>query len=89
MIIRNSATGFQLSTTTNDEGFYAFPTLDVGTYELEIAFPGFKPYKRTGLVIDVNTKLEVDVPLEVGEQSQQVTVSDTGVARRNGKQPDG
>jgi len=79
LIIRNSATGVQQNTTTNDEGFYAFPTLDVGTYELDIVFRGFKPYRRTGLVIDVGTKLEVDVPLELGEQSQQVTVSDTGL----------
>lgn len=79
VIIRNSATGVQLSTSTNDEGFYAFPTLDVGSYELEIVFPGFKPYKRTGLVVDVGTKLEADVPLEVGQQSQQVTVSDSGL----------
>ena len=77
--IRKLATGIQLSANTNDEGFYAFPTLDVGAYEIEIVFPGFKPYKRTGLVIDVGTKLEVDVHLEVGEQSQQVTVSDTGL----------
>ena len=79
VIVRNQATGFQQTATTNDEGFYAFPALDVGAYEIDITFPGFKPYKRTGLVIDVGTKLEVDVPLEVGEQSQQITVSDTGV----------
>src|ERR1700728_1278130 len=79
VIIRNLATGVQQNATTNDEGFYAFPTLDVGSYEIAIVFPGFKPYKRTGLVIDVGTKLEVDVPLELGEQSQQVTVSDTGL----------
>src|SRR5580698_3459617 len=79
VIIRNLATGIQLNATTNDEGFYAFPTLDVGSYEIAIVFPGFKPYTRTGLVIDVGTKLEVNVPLEVGEQSQQVTVSDTGL----------
>ena len=77
--IRNSATGVQQSATTNDQGFYAFPTLDVGTYEIEIDFSGFKPYKRTGLMIDVGTRLEVDVPLEIGEQSQVVTVSDTGL----------
>jgi len=79
VIIRNLATGIQLNATTNDEGLYAFPSLDVGSYEIAIVFPGFKPYKRTGLVIDVGTKLEVNVPLEVGEQSQQVTVSDTGL----------
>jgi Carboxypeptidase regulatory-like domain len=76
---RNAATGVQQATQTNSDGFYAFPTLGVGTYEIEVTAPGFKPYKRTGLVIDVGALLQVDVPLEVGEQSQQVTVSDTGL----------
>jgi len=75
--IRNSAAGIQQTTTTNDEGFYAFPSLTVGTYEINVVFPGFKPYKRIGIVIDVGTKYGVDVPLQVGEQSEQVTVSDT------------
>jgi hypothetical protein len=75
--IRNTAAGIQQSTTTNDEGFYAFPSLSIGTYEIDVVFPGFKPYKRVGIVIDVGTKYDVDVPLQIGEQSEQVTVSDT------------
>ena len=77
--LRNSSTGIQQTTTTNDAGFYAFPTLEVGNYELDISFSGFKPYKLTGLTIDVGTKLQEDVSLEVGEQSEQVTVNDTAV----------
>ena len=49
------------------KGSYAFPTLPVGTYELDTFRPGFKPYKRTGLVIDINTKLQIDITLEVGD----------------------
>jgi hypothetical protein len=79
VIIRNLATGFQQSATTNDEGFYAFPTLDVGTYEIDITFPGFKPYKRTGLTVDVNTKLEVDADLQVGAATEQIVVHENAV----------
>ena len=79
LICRNVETGAQQNATTNAEGIYAFPTLPVGHYELETFRPGFKPYKRTGLTIDVNTKLQVDITMQMGEQSEQVTVSESAV----------
>ena len=79
IICRNVETGVQQNATTNAEGIYAFPILPVGHYELETFRPGFKPYKRTGLTIDVNTKLQVDITLEVGAQSEQITVSESAV----------
>ena len=79
IIARNVDTGVQQTVNTNTEGFFAFTALPVGHYEIETFRPGFKPYKRTGLVIDVGTALQVDLTLEMGEQSQQVTVTDTGI----------
>ena len=79
IICRNVETGVQQNATTNAEGIYAFPILPVGHYELETFRPGFKPYKRTGLTIDVNTKLQVDIAMQMGEQSEQVTVSESAV----------
>ena len=79
IICRNIETAVQLTAVTNAEGFYALTTLPVGHYEIETFRPGFKPYKRTGLMIDVGTKLQVDINLEVGAQSEQVTVSDTAI----------
>jgi hypothetical protein len=79
VIVRNVDKGVERTVKTNQEGFYSFPALQVGQYELEISALEFKPYKRTGLVIDVNTKLQADVTLEIGGQTEQITVSDTGV----------
>jgi Carboxypeptidase regulatory-like domain len=79
VIARNVDTGVQQNATSNADGFYAFTTLPVGRYEIETFRPGFKPYKRSGLTIDVGTKLEIDITLELGEQSEQITVSDTGI----------
>ena len=78
-ILRNSDTGIEGTSSTNDDGFYVFTAVPVGRYEIEVSHSGFKPYKRTGLVIDVDTALEVDIQLEVGERSDQVTVLDTAV----------
>ncbi len=75
----NLDTTIQQTTKTNVDGFYAFKALPVGRYEIEILREGFKPYKRTGLVIDVNAELRVDISLTMGEQSEEVVVSDTAV----------
>jgi hypothetical protein len=77
--IRNVDTSVPQKVNTNADGYYVFPTLPVGRYEIEITSDGFKPYKRTGLVIDVNTKLLADVTLEVGERSEQILVSESAV----------
>jgi hypothetical protein len=74
--VNNTATGVVQTTQTNSEGFYAFPSLAVGQYEVNVSPTGFRPYKRTGLTVDVNTKLQVDIELQVGELSEQVIVTE-------------
>ena len=75
----NLDTTVQQTTKTNTNGFYTFTTLPVGRYEIEIIREGFKPYKRTGLIVDVNAALREDISLTMGEQSEEVVVSDTAV----------
>ena len=70
----NVDTGLKQRVTTSGQGFYSFPDLPVGRYNLAIEKTGFKPYQRTGIIIDANSALIVDVVLEVGEQTQAVTV---------------
>ena len=65
VVVRNVDTGVGRTASTNSDGFFAFNAIPVGHYEMEISHAGFKPYKRTGLVIDVDTALKVDVPLEI------------------------
>ena len=67
------------TTKTNANGFYNFTALPVGRYEIEVLREGFNPYKRTGLVIDVNSQLRADVSLSMGGQLEEVVVSDTAV----------
>src|ERR1700688_2296540 len=75
----NLDTTVQQTTKTNANGFYNFTALPVGRYEIEILREGFEPYKRTGLVIDVNSQLRADITLSMGAQSEEVVVSDTSV----------
>src|SRR5271155_349827 len=75
----NSATSVLQSATADGRGSYTFPVLPVGSYVLEVNQPGFKPYRRTGIVLDTNSALLLDVVLQVGEKTDIVTVSDSAV----------
>src|ERR1700693_630083 len=67
------------TTKTNTNGIYNFTALPVGRYEIEVIHEGFEPYKRTGLVIDINSQLRADVSMSMGGQSEEVVVSATSV----------
>jgi hypothetical protein len=75
----NTGTGVQQATTTDDRGSYSFLSLPVGRYDVEVTRGGFKPYRRTDVVLDVNSTLVVDAALEIGEKTDTVTVSESAV----------
>jgi hypothetical protein len=72
-------TGIKTESKTDSAGFYSFPSLPVGHYELEVKASGFRDFKQTGLILDVNTALTIDIPLELGPASQEVTVNAAAV----------
>jgi hypothetical protein len=71
----NVETGVTTVQTTNAQGFYSFQSLSLGTYSINAQQSGFKAYTQTGLVLDVNSALVVDVKLQVGQRSENVEVS--------------
>jgi|HubBroStandDraft_5_1064220.scaffolds.fasta_scaffold01061_6 hypothetical protein len=74
--ITNSDTGVRQTLTSDDNGAYSFLNVQVGRYILEVSADGFRPYQRTGIVIDANSALTIDAVLEVGGLSDAVTVVD-------------
>jgi hypothetical protein len=79
VVALNTGTGIKRTVSTNAEGFYLFEALPLGIYEVEVNKAGFKRYRETGLVVNVNSALVVDARLEVGEIRQQVRVSSAAV----------
>ncbi len=61
-------------------GFYSFPTLAVGRYDLRIEADGFKTQEKQNLAVDADADLRVDALLEVGRRSDAVTVTATDSA---------
>jgi hypothetical protein len=70
----NTALRSQYTAVSNAQGFYSFPALPVGHYDVTLEASGFKTQKRANLVIDTDAALKLDATLAIGEHSEQVTV---------------
>src|SRR5512135_662791 len=71
----------QLTTVTNAEGNYFFAGLGSGTYDLTISASGFKKFQARGVRLEVAEKARVDVTLEVGAVTSEITVAGPTVAQ--------
>src|ERR1700684_1908030 len=74
----NTALKSEYKAVSNGQGFYSFPTLPVGHYDLSIEGAGFKTHKKTNLTINTDAALKLDMVLAVGPQSETVSVVAAG-----------
>ena len=74
-----SGTGVEQRLKTGQDGTYAFPVLSVGSYAIRVTVSGFKPYERTGIAVDANGALVVNVSLVPGTKTETLTVNDSAV----------
>ena len=74
VVIINANTGELRSYTTDSSGGYEVPELKPGTYTIRAKAPGFKTKEITSIVLQVDQKARVDVPLEVGAVTETVEV---------------
>lgn len=74
--VRNTETGETRMTTTNESGFFRVLSLPVGKYEVKAENEGFKTQVRSGISLAVGQESVLNVALEIGTLSQEVTVSE-------------
>jgi carboxypeptidase family protein len=72
--VTNVATNLAVKVVTDGSGNYTAPFLNPGTYSVTVEASGFKKFVRSGLTLGVNQVMSVDVALEVGSTTEQVTV---------------
>ena len=63
------------TTITTEDGAYLVSFLLPGNYRLSAELRGFKRYVRSSIELRVNDKLRLDIPMELGEVSESVTVT--------------
>lgn len=77
---RNTSTNGIRVALTDERGVYSFAGLPIGPYEILVEAAGFKPYRRTGVAVDANSALLVDVVLAIGTRSEEITVHQSVVS---------
>jgi Carboxypeptidase regulatory-like domain len=75
----NVETGVATTTKTNRDGSYSFPDLPIGHYNLQIEAKGFAVTQETGIVLDVNTALRLDMSLQLSSVNENVEVQANAV----------
>ena len=73
--LQNLATLAKETVTTNSEGVYEASALSVGAYRMRVMASGFRLYTVERLTTQVARILVQDVQLELGDVSQEVTVT--------------
>src|SRR5690349_16975704 len=71
----NKQTNVPTSETTDASGFYTFPNLQPGRYDVLAELPGFKKVARTDLQLDAAGQIRYDITLETGALTEEVTVT--------------
>jgi hypothetical protein len=73
--ITETQTNIRSAVITDAQGNYVSPPLHVGTYSVSVVAPGFKTFTRSGIVLNVQDRLRIDAPMEVGGRTEQVLVT--------------
>ena len=82
IVVSNPEHGVNRTTTTNSAGDYVVPALPApGSYDVTVTAHGFKKFVANGVVLDVAQKARVDITVQVGASSTEVTVEGTSVAQ--------
>jgi hypothetical protein len=77
--ITNSETGIMQTTATTSSGIYSFLALSVGTYKLSVNAPGFSHFEQTGVIVNANDRLRIDLTLGVAAAESKIDVSGTEI----------
>ncbi len=73
--LTNESTNISRSTVTNERGEYAFASVDPGTFKVKVALQGYKTVEQTGIRIGTQQFITLDLTMEVGAISENVTVT--------------
>src|SRR6185312_15818872 len=69
------AKGVTHDTVSDGAGRYTLPNLPVGSYQLEASANGFKSFVQSGILLQVNDHVNINVTLQIGSLSETVEVT--------------
>jgi hypothetical protein len=76
VIVTETNTGVSRATETTPNGYFAFPDLPPGVYNVSAEFTGFKKGVRNAVDVLVNTTVRADMQLQPGDVTESIVVVD-------------
>ena len=73
--VTNTATSIATRSTSLGDGRYLAAQLPPGMYQISVEGPGFKKYVSSGIVVQVDDKLAINIKLDIGSPTETITVS--------------
>jgi hypothetical protein len=73
--ITNTATGLARSTTTDGTGTYLILAVPAGKYSVKVELQNFRTAIRDNVELPVDVRTKMDIPMEIGLQSETVEVT--------------
>ena len=73
--LTNEQTNLKRSTVTNDSGEYVFANIDPASYAIKATLQGYKTVERAAIRIGTQQFMTLDLTMEVGSISENVTVT--------------
>lgn len=70
-----AATGTSYSTVSSSTGYYVFPSVRTGTYEVRVSAENFKTALISGVIVAIGVSTGRDIALSVGSTKEVVTVT--------------
>jgi hypothetical protein len=79
VVATETATNFQRSASSNNNGEYRLLAMPAGKYTVEATAAGFEKFVASGITLQVNDQLRVDVNLQIGTLKESVNVEANSV----------
>jgi hypothetical protein len=80
IVVTNTSTHIARGTTTDKNGFYQVLSLAIGDYTVSADHKGFIPVTTSASTLEINQTLKIDIKLQVGAETQIVTVESAAAA---------
>jgi Carboxypeptidase regulatory-like domain len=77
--VTNVQTNLSQETVSDADGSYHFLALPAGGYKITATASGFRPYSATDITLQVNDQFKLDITLDVGTVSEEVSVAANAV----------
>jgi hypothetical protein len=75
VVITQTETGFTRAADITESGYYIVTNIPIGHYDITAECPGFQKLVRTGVTVDVDSRVSLDLTLQVGALTETVVVA--------------